>query len=70
MEKITKRLLTVVEVAENILNIKPERVYTLIREGLLPSVRLGRQVRIDSIALEEWISRGGKAFPEGWRKTY
>lgn len=67
---MTKRMLTVQEVAEDILNTTPERVYTLIREKILPSVRLGRQVRIDSIALEEWIQNGGQSYPEGWRKTH
>ena len=52
---MTQRILTVSEVAEDILNAIPERVYTLIREGLLPSVRLGRQVRVDSMALEQWM---------------
>lgn len=70
MAEITKRLLTVQEVADSILNTTPERVYTLIREKILPSVRLGRQVRIDSIVLEEWIRNGGQSYPEGWRKTH
>lgn len=61
-------LWTVEQVSEA-LKVKPHRVYELIREGLLPSVRLGRQVRISEAALRAWIERGGKTLPGGWRKA-
>lgn len=44
------------------------RVYALAREGLIPSVRLGRQVRFPVTALEEFVRNGGKALPGGWRR--
>ena len=60
-------LLRVEQVAEILGTSKP-RVYELIRSGLLPSVHLGRQVRVEETELEEWISKGGQALPGGWRR--
>ena len=53
------RLLTVEEVAE-ILGVAVRRTYELARTGLLPSVRLGRQVRFDEDALRRFIDSGGR----------
>lgn len=61
------RLLRAQEVA-TILDTTSARVYALIRGGLLPVVRLGRQIRISERALEEWIAHGGQALPGGWRR--
>ena len=55
------RLLTAKEVAA-ILCVKPARVYELSRIKLLPTVRIGRQVRYDESALLEWIKAGGMAY--------
>lgn len=62
------RLLTAKQVAEE-LGIGRDRVYFLTREGLLPSVHLGRALRIDRVALEDWVKRGGESWPGGWRRT-
>jgi excisionase family DNA binding protein len=40
-----------------------QRVYECARLGLIPSVRIGRQVRFDEDALREWVQRGGNAKP-------
>ena len=61
------RLLTVQEVSE-ILRVPRSRAYELARQGLIPSVRLGRQVRIEESALHEWIGAGGRGLPGGWRR--
>jgi excisionase family DNA binding protein len=46
------------------LGLKSEqRVYECARLGLIPSVRIGRQVRFDEDALREWVQRGGSAQP-------
>lgn len=53
------------------LNISEQRVYQLVREGVLPDgvvVRLGRQVRIDPDQLEDFIRKGGRALAGGWKK--
>ncbi len=48
------RVLTVEEVAE-ILRVKPRVVYNLVRDGVLPSIRPGRQIRIPSDALDAYL---------------
>lgn len=53
-----RKLLTVPEVAP-ILRVSEARAYELARDGLLPVVRLGRQVRVDPDVLAEWIRQGG-----------
>jgi excisionase family DNA binding protein len=54
------RLLTAKETAE-ILRVTLPRVYELAREGLLPSVRMGRQIRFHESKIMEWIEQGGSA---------
>jgi excisionase family DNA binding protein len=54
------RLLTAKQTAE-ILQVSPARVYALARLNLLPSVRLGRQIRFEDGALREFIVNGGAA---------
>ena len=56
------RLLNASEVA-SILRVKPARIYELSRIKLLPTVRIGRQVRYDENALLEWIKAGGSMQP-------
>jgi excisionase family DNA binding protein len=43
------------------LNVTPSRAYELVRTGVVPCVRLGRQVRVDPEAVERWIEAGGTA---------
>ena len=52
-------LLTIPEVAAR-LSINRARAYELVRRGVLPAVHLGRQVRVDVRALEEFLRTGGK----------
>jgi len=63
-----KRLYRVPEVAR-ILDTTEQRIYEMAREGVLPVVKLGRQVRVDRIALEKFIENGGQAYPGGWKKS-
>jgi excisionase family DNA binding protein len=60
-------LLTVAETAD-VLRVTPQRVYELIRDGLLPGIRLGRQVRVDDAQLQAWIAGGGRRLAGDWRK--
>jgi len=60
------KLLNVKVVAE-MLDATEYRVYTLAREGILPSVRLGRQLRFSAEALDKFIANGGKPLPGGWK---
>jgi putative molybdopterin biosynthesis protein len=57
------RLLTLKEVAA-ILNVKVFRAAELVRLGVLPAVRLGRQIRVDQQQLSEFIESGGKSLEE------
>jgi len=54
----TTPLLGAQEVSDR-LGIRLHRTYELAREQQIPHVRIGRQVRFDAAALEEWIRRGG-----------
>ena len=60
-------LLTVPEVSER-LKISEARVRELGRLGLLPIVKLGRQIRVDPARLDAWIADGGQSLPGGWRR--
>ncbi len=55
------KLLTANEVAER-LSLPKARVYALAREARIGgAVRIGRQIRFEPNALEEWIRQGGRA---------
>jgi excisionase family DNA binding protein len=56
----TERLLIAEEVA-GILRVSKDRVYELARSGVIPCVRLGRQIRFSNTALNDWIIKGGQA---------
>lgn len=56
------KLLKVREVAEW-LNMADDRVYTLARENIIPSVRIGRSLRFCPLAVQHLIENGGKALP-------
>ena len=56
-ELATERLLLTVEEAARRLGIGKTLAWELVWQGVLPSVRLGRCVRIPLAALEEWIAR-------------
>ena len=55
------------EVAE-ILSVPTARAYELCRSGMIPVVRIGRQMRVRPSQLDEWLEAGGKPLPGGWRK--
>ncbi len=38
------------------LGLRVNRVYQLCREGVLPCIRIGRQLRIDEHTLEAWAA--------------
>ncbi len=61
------KLLTVEQVVDW-LKLDRQRVYDLARQGIIPSVRLGRQLRFSEQQISDFIESGGKAFSGGWRK--
>lgn len=62
------RFFTVLEIAE-LLNLSPDRVYEAIRQNLLPSVHIGRQVRIEEQAFNEWVRQGGLRYAPGHNRA-
>ena len=52
------------EWAACLLAVTKARVYQLAREGVLPCVRLGRQIRFDERALRAWVEGGGQRLAE------
>jgi excisionase family DNA binding protein len=56
------RLLRVAEVAAAT-GLTRARIYEAIRHGLLPAVRLGRQVLVAESAYEAWVASGGQPLP-------
>lgn len=56
----THRLLTAPEAAKR-LRVSTWRLYELCRENVIPHVRLGRSVRVDPGALENFIANGGSS---------
>jgi excisionase family DNA binding protein len=61
--------LLTLEQAAQILHVTYNRAAELAREGIIPVVRLGRQIRVDPEELRAFISQGGKAWPGGWRRS-
>jgi excisionase family DNA binding protein len=57
------RLLKIPEAAE-ILGVTTARAYALARNGTLPTIALGRQLRVSSAALQQFIAQGVKGLPE------
>lgn len=62
MAETPNRLLRPAEVVP-LVGLSRASVYAAIRSGVLPSVRLGKSVRVPSAALDAWITastRGGE----------
>jgi excisionase family DNA binding protein len=51
-------ILTVDEVAD-FMRVKPTRVYSMTRAGLIPHFSLGRQLRFVRSQIMEWVLAGG-----------
>ena len=49
------KVLTVKETAD-VLKVKPQWVYRMIRNDGLPCIRLGRRLRIDEDSLLKWLA--------------
>ena len=58
-EEGTVALMKIPEVAR-VLDVPVDRGYALARDGVIPVVRIGRQVRVDQDQLAAWIEEGGR----------
>ena len=56
------RTLLVRELAEE-LRIPLSRAYELLRKGVIPGIRLGRQIRVSREALDQFLAEGGRVLP-------
>ncbi len=61
------KLIKAGEVAE-MMDIKEDHVYALARQGIIPTVRLGRRLRFSPEQIQDFIENGGRAWPGGWRR--
>lgn len=61
------KLLKLADVAK-ILDVSEARAYAMAREGIIPVVRMGKQIRVDPEALRTWIQNGGQSYEGGWRR--
>lgn len=59
-------LLTLKETA-GLLRVSYGRVADLVRRGVIPSCRLGRQIRVPTNQLLSFIDTGGKSLPNNWK---
>lgn len=57
------RLLKIPEVAD-LLGVTVPRAYQMARNGILPVVHLGKNVRVERGQLEAWIASGGSGVHE------
>ena len=62
-QEMRENLLTVVEAAE-ILKVKKNTVYDMIKRGDLKASKLGKQLRIRQEDLDEYIQYGGRKSKE------
>ena len=51
------------------LGISIQRAYEMGRLGLLPVVRLGRQLRVEEGRLASWVENGVRGLPGGWKRN-
>ena len=51
--------LLVAQEAAGLLRVNTNRLYDLAKRGVVPSVRIGRQVRFEEDSLRVWIASGG-----------
>lgn len=52
------KLLTAAPLAKAV-SVSPSRIYQLARDGVIPCVRIGRQVRFDPARVALWLAQGG-----------
>lgn len=56
---MSKQILIADEVAQ-LLRVDRQRVYELVRRGLIPVIKIGeRQYRFDAASVQNWIENGG-----------
>jgi excisionase family DNA binding protein len=59
METSTTRTLVRAPAVARLLDLPTFTIYALVRSNRIPHVRVGRVVRFDPAAIEQWIAAGG-----------
>jgi hypothetical protein len=66
---MSQPLMTIPEFARSEPAIKSDQIaYMMIRNGLIPTVRIGRKIFVDPEQWAAFKASGGQAYPGGWRK--
>ena len=60
-----QQLLRISAVAR-LLSVSESSTRRLIRKNVIPSIRIGRQIRVDPESLREWLRRGGAG---AWKRS-
>ena len=67
MEKeVNMKILTIKETAD-ILKINMHTAYRYAREGTIPTVRLGKSLRVDEEVLERWLTENSGKILGAWK---
>ena len=53
-----KRTYLVQEIAE-MLDVSPTTAYSIVKEGVFESVRIGRVIRVSKKSFDDWLDRQG-----------
>jgi len=56
------------EQAARRLGLRKDQIYRYAAERIVPAVRVGRLLRFDPRALDEFVESGGQTFAGGWRR--
>ena len=56
----TKNLKNATQLAE-LLQVTKYRIYELVRQNMIPHVKIGRQIRFSEEKIQEWIDSGGSS---------
>jgi excisionase family DNA binding protein len=65
MDNQTDRLLFRVGEAADVLGVARATVYKLLADGSLPSVRVGKSLRVPVVALKQWIDARARTVDRG-----
>jgi excisionase family DNA binding protein len=55
-----EKILLTIDDACDVLSLKKSKVYALVKEGSIPSVKVGKVIRIPADQLRDWIANLGE----------
>jgi len=57
-----------VEGRQRVLPLSRVQIYSLVRQEIIPAVKIGRRLYFDPDQINRFIESGGRAWPGGWRR--